>query len=188
MAIETELDGYKRQIQKVQEQNEQLTYMYNRIESDIASVKKQIIICQNKHEALKIEYSTYNRTLYETEAALCRAQTVSVIFVVPRSRKMAHSLLYLWYHVVGRWRIACYICGTMQQEDGAQPVIFVVPRSRKMAHSLLYLWYHVVGRWRIACYICGTTQQEDGAQPVIVNLILILFPSLFHSLHLHVSF
>ncbi|XP_057311737.1 coiled-coil domain-containing protein 40-like [Hydractinia symbiolongicarpus] len=74
LAIETELDGYRKQILKAQEQNEQLTYMYNRIESDITAVKKQITVAQNKHEALKIEYSTYSRTLHETEQFLNRAQ------------------------------------------------------------------------------------------------------------------
>ena len=78
MAIETELDGYKRQIQKAQEQNEQLTYMHNRIESDISSVKKQIQICLNKQEALKIEYNTYSRALHETEQLLNKASIVSL--------------------------------------------------------------------------------------------------------------
>lgn len=77
MSIETELDGYKRQISKAQEQNEHLTYMHNRIESDITSVKKQIGISLNKQEALKIEYSKYSRALNETEHQLSRAQTVS---------------------------------------------------------------------------------------------------------------
>ena len=75
-AIETELEGYKRQILKAQEQNEQLTYMYHRIESDISTVKKQIAVCENKHEAIKIEYSTYNRALQETDSQLGRVQTV----------------------------------------------------------------------------------------------------------------
>jgi len=75
LAIDTELDGYKRQILKAQEKNEHLTYMHHRIESDITSVKKQIISCQNKHEALKIEYGTYTRALYETEGLLGRANT-----------------------------------------------------------------------------------------------------------------
>ena len=77
MAIETELEGYKRQIKKAQEQNEQLTYMHNRIETDIGMVKKQIGISQNKHEALKIEYCTYSRALHETEQQLNRSTTVS---------------------------------------------------------------------------------------------------------------
>ena len=75
MAIETELGGYKRQIQKAQEQNEQLTYMHNRIEGDIAQVKRQTTISQNKQDTLRIEYSTYSRTLHETEQALTKIQT-----------------------------------------------------------------------------------------------------------------
>ena len=76
-AIDTELDGFKREITKAQEQNEQLTYMHHRIEGDIANVKKQIVVCQNKQEALKIEYGTYSRTLRETEQFLSKAYTVS---------------------------------------------------------------------------------------------------------------
>ena len=76
-AIDTELDGFKREITKAQEQNEQLTYMHHRIEGDIANVKKQIVVCQNKQEALKIEYGTYSRTLRETEQFLSKAHTVS---------------------------------------------------------------------------------------------------------------
>jgi len=79
MAIDTELDGYKRQIKKAQEQNEQLTYMQNRIEGDIAMLKKQIAICQNKHEALKIQYSTYSRTLHDTEQQLNRTTTEATL-------------------------------------------------------------------------------------------------------------
>eukprot|EP00794_Sanderia_malayensis_P008980 gene8980-9938_t len=79
MSIETELDGYKRQIKKSQEQNEQLTYMQNRIETDIALLRKQIGICQNKHEALKIQYSSYSRALYETEQQLNRATTEATL-------------------------------------------------------------------------------------------------------------
>ena len=78
-AIETELEGYKRQILKAQEQNEQLTYMHNRIKSDISAVKKQTAVCLNQHEAIKIEYSTYNRALHETETQLGRVQTVCTL-------------------------------------------------------------------------------------------------------------
>ena len=81
-AIETELEGYKRQIQKAQEQNEQLTYMANRIESDITGVKKQINVCRNKNEAIKIEYNTYNRALHETEVQLGRVQTVTILLSI----------------------------------------------------------------------------------------------------------
>ena len=75
------MEGYKRQIHKAQEQNEQLTYMSNRIESDITSVKRQVVVCQNKHEAIKIEYSTYSRALNETESQLGRVQTVVQYYI-----------------------------------------------------------------------------------------------------------
>lgn len=50
--------------------------MANRIESDITGVKRQIGICRNKSEAIKIEYNTYSRALHETENQLSRMQTV----------------------------------------------------------------------------------------------------------------
>ena len=94
MNIDTELDGYRRQIKKTQEQNEQLTYMQNRIEGDIAMLKKQIALCQNKHEALKIQYSTYSRTLHETEQQLNRTTTVCC-FVNSLQQLKANFLYWL---------------------------------------------------------------------------------------------
>jgi len=72
-AIETETEGYKRSISKAQEQNEQLTMMDNKIQSDIASSKKNIAISLQKQETLKSEYSTYTRTLHQTEKELNKA-------------------------------------------------------------------------------------------------------------------
>ncbi|XP_032234443.2 coiled-coil domain-containing protein 40 [Nematostella vectensis] len=78
-AIETEIEGYKRSISKAQEQNEQITLMHNKIEADISMVKKQISISRTKQEALKTEYTTYTRTLHQTEQSLNRAQTEVVL-------------------------------------------------------------------------------------------------------------
>jgi phage shock protein A len=78
LSLETEIDGFKRQIQKEQEQNEKLTLILNKTEVDIAMVKKLLTQCLAKHEALKAEYATYTRMLHETEQALNRAMTVSV--------------------------------------------------------------------------------------------------------------
>ena len=103
MSVETELHGYKRQIQKAQEQNEQLTYMHNRIESDVITVKKQIVACQNKQEALKIEYSKYNRALNETEHQLNRAQVVSCVFLKSLCAMRYNMLIYclfLFYLII----------------------------------------------------------------------------------------
>lgn len=76
LSLETEIDGYKKSIFKEQEQNEKLTLILNKTERDIETVKKQLIQCMAKHDALKAEYATYTRMLHETEQALNRAMTV----------------------------------------------------------------------------------------------------------------
>ncbi|XP_051792457.1 coiled-coil domain-containing protein 40 isoform X1 [Erpetoichthys calabaricus] len=68
----TEADGYKKSITKEEERNELLTGILNRADVDISMTKKQISQCMAKQEALKTEYSTYTRTLHETEQALSR--------------------------------------------------------------------------------------------------------------------
>lgn len=75
-AIETEIEGYKKSISKAQEQNEKITLLHNKIEADISVVKKQIGISRTKTEALKTEYSTYTRTLHDTEQKLSKVQMV----------------------------------------------------------------------------------------------------------------
>ena len=77
LSLETEIDGYKKSIQKEQEQNEKLTVIHNKTETDITTVRKLLQMCQDRHDALKNEYSTYTRMLHETEQALSRATTVS---------------------------------------------------------------------------------------------------------------
>ena len=85
MSLETEIEGYKKSIQKEQEQNEKLTFVQNKTEVDIATVKKLLQQAQDKHDALKNEYATYTRMLNETEQALGRANTViiNVKFRIP---------------------------------------------------------------------------------------------------------
>ena len=82
LSLETEIEGYKKSIQKEQEQNEKLTLILNKTERDIETIKKQLTICQNKHDALKAEYATYTRILHETEQSLNRAMTVSMDLLV----------------------------------------------------------------------------------------------------------
>lgn len=78
MSLETEIEGYKKSIQKEQEQNEKLTFVHNKTEVDIATIKRLLQQVQDKHDALKNEYATYTRMLHETEQALNRANTVSI--------------------------------------------------------------------------------------------------------------
>jgi septal ring factor EnvC (AmiA/AmiB activator) len=82
LSLETEIEGYKKSIQKEQEQNEKLTLILNKTERDIETVKKQLTQCQGKHDALKSEYATYTRILHETEQSLNRAMTVSFVLYV----------------------------------------------------------------------------------------------------------
>ena len=71
------MEGYKKSIQKEQEQNEKLTLILAKTERDIDSVKKQLTQCHARFDALKAEYTTYTRMLHETEQALNRATAVS---------------------------------------------------------------------------------------------------------------
>ena len=79
LSLGTEIEGYKKAIQKEQEKNEQLTVQLNKAKADIEHVKKQIMISTEKKERLQEEYMNYTRTLQETEQALFTAQTVSML-------------------------------------------------------------------------------------------------------------
>ncbi|KAG8565046.1 hypothetical protein GDO81_012688 [Engystomops pustulosus] len=72
LSMETEIEGYKKSVTKEEEKHEKLAFMINRAESDAAMSKKLISQCQAKQEALRVEFSTYMRTLDETEQALSR--------------------------------------------------------------------------------------------------------------------
>ncbi|XP_041363110.1 coiled-coil domain-containing protein 40-like [Gigantopelta aegis] len=73
LSLQTEIEGYKKSINKEQEQNERLCLILSKTERDIETVKKQLTQCQAKHDALKSEYTTFSRMMYETEQALSRA-------------------------------------------------------------------------------------------------------------------
>ena len=75
-SLETEIENYKKSITKEQERNEGLTMMVNKVEADIAHVKRQIEASEAKLDQLKSEYMTYTRTLQETEQSLAKATTV----------------------------------------------------------------------------------------------------------------
>ena len=81
-SLETEVDNYKKNITKEQEKNEGLTMMLNKVEADIAHIKRQIEASEAKLELLKTEYTTYTRTLQETEQSLAKATTVSIVNIL----------------------------------------------------------------------------------------------------------
>ncbi|XP_031750353.1 coiled-coil domain-containing protein 40-like [Xenopus tropicalis] len=72
LSIDAEIEGCKKTITKEEERNEQLNFMLNRAESDAAMSKKQVAQSLTKQEALRLEFSTYARTLQETEQAINR--------------------------------------------------------------------------------------------------------------------
>jgi len=76
-SLETEIAGYKKSIQKEEERNETLTMVLNKTETDISVTKKLIKQNLAKQDALKQMYSTYSRTLHETEQALNKSSAVS---------------------------------------------------------------------------------------------------------------
>ncbi|XP_032653097.1 coiled-coil domain-containing protein 40 isoform X2 [Chelonoidis abingdonii] len=74
-SLETEIQVYKKSVMKEEERNELLASILNRSENDGNMSKKLIAQCMAKQDALKVEYSTYTRTLHETEQALSRASS-----------------------------------------------------------------------------------------------------------------
>ncbi|XP_037770429.1 coiled-coil domain-containing protein 40 isoform X1 [Chelonia mydas] len=74
-SLETEIQVYKKSVTKEEERNELLASILNRSENDANMSKKLIAQCTAKQDALKVEYSTYTRTLHETEQALSRANS-----------------------------------------------------------------------------------------------------------------
>lgn len=74
----TEIDGYKKSIQKEEEKNETLTMVLNKAENDISVTKKLISQSLAKQENTKQQYSTYSRTLHETEQAVNRLSLIHI--------------------------------------------------------------------------------------------------------------
>ncbi|CAI8056769.1 Coiled-coil domain-containing protein 40 [Geodia barretti] len=74
-SLETEIENYRKSTTQEQERNEQLTLMLNKLRADIGHVERQLALSHGRHEELKTEYTTFTRTLQETEQALARANT-----------------------------------------------------------------------------------------------------------------
>ncbi|XP_067914336.1 coiled-coil domain-containing protein 40 [Heterodontus francisci] len=71
--LKTEMQAYKNFIMKQEEKNEFLTITLNRLMNDVNMTQKMITQNHAKQEGLKHEYSTYTRTLQETERLLNKA-------------------------------------------------------------------------------------------------------------------
>ena len=75
-ALEGELDAYRRSIVREQEKNEALTLQLKRAQLDALNSTKLIAKSRARQEALQAEYSTYARTLTETERRHANLQVV----------------------------------------------------------------------------------------------------------------
>ncbi|XP_060700886.1 coiled-coil domain-containing protein 40 [Hemiscyllium ocellatum] len=71
--LKTEMYAFNTLIMKQEEKNEFLTVNLNRLTNDVYMTQKMIAQNLAKQEALKHEYSTYTRTLHETERLLNKA-------------------------------------------------------------------------------------------------------------------
>uniref|UniRef100_A0A8D0B8R3 Coiled-coil domain 40 molecular ruler complex subunit n=1 Tax=Salvator merianae TaxID=96440 RepID=A0A8D0B8R3_SALMN len=71
-SLEIEIEVYKKSIIKEEERNEMLASILNRSENDANTSRKLIGQSLSKQDVMKVEFSTYSRTLHETEQALLR--------------------------------------------------------------------------------------------------------------------
>ncbi|KAM8992343.1 coiled-coil domain-containing protein 40 isoform 1-T1 [Ara ararauna] len=73
-SLETDILGCSKSIRKEEEKNEMLVSTLSRSQNHASTTKKLIAQCLSAQEALKIEFSTYDRILHETEQALNRTK------------------------------------------------------------------------------------------------------------------
>ena len=79
LSFQSELESFQRSMAKEQETNEKLSLLLNKKQGDLATLKKLILLTQNRFMTLKSEYSAYTRALQETESNLFRAKAVSYL-------------------------------------------------------------------------------------------------------------
>ncbi|CAL8331097.1 unnamed protein product [Merluccius merluccius] len=72
LSLEGEEESYRKSITKEQEHNKLLTMQLKRAQLDAGTYSKRIGQSQAKQEALQVQYSTYARTLHETQRCLAR--------------------------------------------------------------------------------------------------------------------
>lgn len=75
LAIDTEIDGYKRDITKEQIKNEQLTAVLKKVEGEAQFIIKQIEACVEKQQRLQEMFSKLHKSLDTTEEQLRRQDT-----------------------------------------------------------------------------------------------------------------
>ncbi|KAJ3615148.1 hypothetical protein NHX12_018716 [Muraenolepis orangiensis] len=86
---EGEEDSYRKSITKEQERNEMLTVQLKRHQMEAATYSKLIGQSQAEQEALQAQYSTYGRTLYETQCSLAKLNVECAKYTRRLAGKMA---------------------------------------------------------------------------------------------------
>uniref|UniRef100_A0A3B3RJE8 Coiled-coil domain 40 molecular ruler complex subunit n=1 Tax=Paramormyrops kingsleyae TaxID=1676925 RepID=A0A3B3RJE8_9TELE len=71
-SLDTEIEGFKKSITQEEERNELLTALLSRTQMGQTTTRRLIGNSQAQQEALQAQYSTYARTLQETEQTLSR--------------------------------------------------------------------------------------------------------------------
>ncbi|KAJ3049688.1 Coiled-coil domain-containing protein 40 [Rhizophlyctis rosea] len=67
-----EIGGFRQSLRKAQEQNETLTILLNKLEGEVAYLKRQITGINDQKEKLKESYSMYGKSLEQTEQELAQ--------------------------------------------------------------------------------------------------------------------
>ena len=77
-----EIGGFRLSLRRAQEQNETLTILVNKLEGEVAYLKRQISGINDQKEKLKESYSMYGKSLEQTEQEL--AQVMQVCYFIKR--------------------------------------------------------------------------------------------------------
>lgn len=89
-SLDTEIEGFQKSITQEEERNELLTALLGRARMGQAATRQLIANSQAQQEALQAQYSTYARTLQETEQTLSRHAAVKLPLLTFYNQSIVH--------------------------------------------------------------------------------------------------
>lgn len=91
--LDAEIIGYKKTILSEQERNQKLTNIFNKNKKDAEIAKEMLKQCRQKHDNLKMQFSTRSRLLQETEQALNKStlEKSSLSDSIENTKKTIHK-------------------------------------------------------------------------------------------------
>jgi septal ring factor EnvC (AmiA/AmiB activator) len=95
ITLNGEINGFKQSLRKAQEQSETLSLLLSKLESEIESLKNQIMDVSDKRERLLEDYSMYTKTLQQTEAELAQVTQVEFITYVIYINQILKHFAYI---------------------------------------------------------------------------------------------